>query len=429
MLKSYLNLPRTVYIMCIGTFINRIGTLLVPFLTLYVRDSLNLSVGFATLAMGAFGLGSFFASIVGGHLADRIGRRPVLLISLFGGATILVGYSFVTTPWMVLVVMTLFGAVSDMYRPAAMAVLADVCEPEQRTHAFGLVYFSINLGFAIGPVMGGYLVKYSFQWLFWIDATTAALYGVVILLAIKETLPSRAAKLKADTQDGASEGETDSPTTASDEEDIPFFKALGQIVHDKTFMTFCIATFLTATVFMQSMSTFPLYLDSLGIGAVSYGKIIALNSLMIVLFQLPLTNIISRYHRGTMLVIASLITAVGFGLQGFALLPWHFALAVAVWTFGEITAAPLTNSITADLAPVRLRARYMGMLGLCISGSLMIGAPLGGLVLEKFGGRTLWTGCFTLAILATFLQLSVRKKLGRQSKTASSCETESSAAG
>lgn len=412
MWKSYANLPRPVHILCVGTFVNRVGTLLVPFLTIYVTKELGLGNTFATIAMGAFGLGAIGAAVIGGHLADRIGRRPLLLSSLFGGAAILVVYPFLTEPWMILAAVALFGLVAEMYRPAAGAMMTDLCEPDQRTYAFGLMYFSINLGFAFGPLIGGQLAEYSFKWLFWFDALTAAAYGCVILFAIRETLP----KQRTDTRrDSTVDASTDAPSTADhDGTNVSISAALLHMARDRAFAPFCLATFLVAMVYMQAISTFPLYLGQLGMSAKTYGRIIALNGMMIVLLQLPMTSLIGRYHRGTMLVVASLIVAAGYGLKGAALLPWHFAFCVGVWTLGEITAAPLTQSVAADLAPVHLRARYMGALGMCFSGSLLIGAPLGGFVLNRFGGPTLWTACCVVAILAACLQFAVRRKLGKR---------------
>ena len=189
MLREYLSLPRSIHILCMGSFINRAGAFVVVFLVLYLRQDLGLDVTFATRTMGVFGLGAIIASLVGGHLADQIGRRTVMLASLFGGATILVVFSFVTARWAIMPMVLVFAMVVEMYRPAASAMIADLTDPVQRPHAFGLMYVAINLGFAVGAFVGGKIAGYGFQWLFWGDALTAAIYGLIIVLAISETLP------------------------------------------------------------------------------------------------------------------------------------------------------------------------------------------------------------------------------------------------
>ncbi len=191
MLQPYLNLPRAVHILCLGTFVNRAGTFLIPFLTIYLHANLGLSPRTATLTMGLYGLGAIVASMLGGHLADWIGRRRVMLFSLFGGAAALFIFSFLTSATAVMATVTAFGIIAEMYRPAASAMIGDLVEPARRPHAFGLMYVAINLGFAVGPVIGGLIAAYSFRWLFWGDAFASCMYGLIVLTLIRETLPSR----------------------------------------------------------------------------------------------------------------------------------------------------------------------------------------------------------------------------------------------
>ena len=191
MLKEYRSLSRTVHLLCIGALVNRAGAFLVPFLTLYLRESLDLGIGFATTAMGVFGVGALVASLVGGQLADQLGRKTVMLISLFGSAAILMLFGNLSSPWTILAAILVFSLLSEMYRPAASAMVADVTESEQRSFAFSLMYVAINLGFAIAASVGGMLAEISFHWLFWGDAVTTAVFGLLILFWITETIPNR----------------------------------------------------------------------------------------------------------------------------------------------------------------------------------------------------------------------------------------------
>ena len=200
MFSQFLKLSRTVHILCLGAFINRAGTFLVPFLTLYLQKELDFDVKFATRAMGVFGVGTLLAYITGGQLADQIGRRVVMLISLFSTAAILLVFGYLQSGWTIMGVLLLFSFASEMYRSACSAMIADVTDPEQRTHAFGLMYVAINLGFAAATFVGGHLAVYSFQLLFWGDALTAFAFGVIIFITIRETLPSL--KLGREVADG-----------------------------------------------------------------------------------------------------------------------------------------------------------------------------------------------------------------------------------
>lgn len=416
MLKRYLELPRSVHVLCLGTLINRAGSFLVVFLTLYLKDELGLGVAFATQAVGAYGLGAVVASLLGGHLADRIGRRTVMVISLLGGAGILMIFGSLRSQPAVMAAVMMFAMVMDMYRPAASAMIADLVEPEHRPHAFGLMYVSINLGFSVAPVVGGMVAHYSFRWLFWADASTTAIYAGIIFFAIGETLPSRRSPAADHTNSGDAPApdETGGSGVWAEEPDapaIPLGSAIMRIVSDRTFMIFCLAALVLTGVYIQAFSTFPLHLDALGIGPTSYGRIIALNGIIIVCLQLPITALVSRFNRASVLVASAVVIAVGFGLIGMASTVWGFALTVVVWTTGEMMEAPVRLTIAADLAPTELRARYMGVMTMSFSGALAIGAPIGGMVLGTYGGSWLWGGCLGVGLLAAGMFLGIHKQL------------------
>ena len=411
MLKQYLQLPRVVHILCLGAFINRSGTLLLPFLTLYLTKERGLGVDFATLGMGAFGLGSLVGALTGGHLADRIGRRRVMLMSLLGGAVILLLFGSLTGPRTILAAVLVFAVLADMYRPAAHAMIADLVIPEHRPNAFGLMYVAVNLGFSVGAFVGGKLATYCFQWLFWGDALTAAVYAMIILVLIRETLPSRRALPTAELGAAA--------RAAGDESAQP--RALGagrHILRDRTFLIFCAGSLCVGLVYMQAMSTFPIHLDRHGIGVDGYGRLIAFNGLMIVFLQLPLTAVLNRFNRATVVVWATVVTAVGFGLIGVAGSFTAFALTVVVWTAGEMMAFPFMSAIVTDLSPLHLRARYLGVFSMCFSSAMMLGAPLGGMALHHLGGPYLWGSAFAVALIAALLFGSIHRKMTPQARRA-----------
>ncbi len=391
MLKHYVELPRAVHILCLGSFINRLASFLAPFLTLYLCETLGFGEGRATLAMGVFGAGSICAALVGGHLADAVGRKPIMLLGLIGSATVLLALGYIRSYAGILAAIFLLAFVADMYRPAASAMIADLVPIERRPYANSLMYLSVNLGFAIAPVIGGILSKLSFKLLFTLDSTTSLIYAAIIAIMIRETRPATKA------------GEVSSV--------IPPMAAFRRILSDRTFLRFCAATLLVSSIYQQAVSTLPLYLKSIGIDRVHYGWIIALNGALIAICQLPITWFVFRFDRVRLIAIAALVTGIGFGLHGFAATSLQFAGAVAIWTIGEMLQSPLVPTIVAELAPVELRARYFGVVSMCFSGGNMLAAPLGGQVLEHFGGRSLWTGCFVMGILAAMLYGSLRSKL------------------
>ena len=412
MLRPYLELPRAVHILCLGTFINRAGTFLIPFLTLYLTGHRGFSEFAATSTIAVVGLGSMTAAVVGGHLADQIGRRWVMLFSLVGNAGVLLVFGFLHSPWTVIPCLFVFTLLADMYRPAASAMMADLVEPERRTLSFGLLYTAINLGFGVGAVGGGFLSKRAgFQTLFYVDAATSLFYAGIIYFTIRETLglirAGRPAPSVVTVEDEVTYARKPiEPVESAPAPEIPFRTAMARIARDYSFLAYCAGQLCVATVFLQSMTSLPLLLHShFNIDTEGYGRIIAANGIMIALFQIPLTAFIQRFNRAKVLLLGALATAVGFGVTEFAHTQTQFIGTVIIWTLGEMLMAPINQPIVSEMAPPELRARYFGVFGMSFSFAMTVSAPLGGWVLQQYGGpgltrASLCVGLFGTAILA-----------------------------
>ena len=391
MWRTYLELPRSVHILCLGMLINRAGSFVLVFLTIYVADKLEAGPAFAAQCMGVFGAGSTVASLVGGHLADQFGRRVVMLSALFGGAAVLTVMSEIHEPWLFMLATGAFGLIIDMYRPACSAMFGDLVDAKSRPHAFGLFYISINLGFAIGPPIGGILAGWSFRWLFLIDALTTAACGVIILLFISESRPTN----------GSDQAEADESRSLS------LRQAAVRILQDGPFVVLCLATLLGGIVFMQGTTTLPIHIKSLGFSEGDFGLLIAINGLLIFLCQLPLTHALTSYSRMGVLVVGEILITIGFGVTTFAESLPVFALTIVIWTVGEMMHAAFGQTIVTELAPQELRGRYQGVISMMFALALMIGAPIGGIVLERYGAEFLWIGCAALGCLSVLLHAAL----------------------
>lgn len=396
MLRPYFALPRTIYLLCLGTFINRAGTFLVPFLALYLTSALHLGAGFATLALGVYGAGGLLAALTGGALADRIGRRTVMLMSLVGASSLLLVFGRLTAPPAILVAVLVFAFLGDMYRPAAQAMMADLTRPEQRPTAFSLMYVTVNLGMTVSPIVGGFIAQRSYQWLFWGDAGTSLAYALLLALAVPETLASR--------RRAAGEAAPAHP---------PLGDVLRSITGHRAFLVFLTATFGVSVAYMQSHTTLPLYMQGLGLGPRTYGLVVAVNAAMVAVGQLPFTTLISRFPRERLLVAAALLTGLGFGLTALATTPTALALTVVVWTFGEMMQSAYLPAVVADLAPPAMRGSYMGMLSFSFAGALMLGSPAGGFLLERCGAGWLWLASGGVALVGAGLYALVGSRIRR----------------
>ncbi len=418
MIRPYLELPRTVYILALGSFINRAGAFFIVFLTIYLEEHLHLGERFATRTMGIFGAGAIVAALVGGHLADWLGRKRIMLLSLVGGAAVLCVFTVLTKSWHLQTAVFVFGFLGEMYRPASSAMVSDVTTPEQRPTAFALLYFSVNLGFAVGPVIGGEVVeRYSFGTIFFADAATSAVYAVIILLALRETI--HLARAQAVHSAGSSPpADSDAPAGhVAPPIEVGWRPALARLGRDRVFLIFCLATLCISMCYMQHLSTLPLFAREHGIGAKTYGRLIALNGALIVVLQLPFTTLLRRFDRGRMIALSTVIVGAGYGLTAFAHTPIEFAGTIFVWTIGELMQLPFLVSVASDLAPADMRGRYMGVFGLCFSSANMIGAPIGGEVLARFGGGYIWGGCFVLGLVSGVLFLSIRRHISIREAT------------
>jgi len=383
-LRAYRELPTTIHILVLGAFVNRAGAFVLPFLALYVSARLGLGPRIASLALGCYGVGSLVGSLAGGQLADRFGRRTVMVSALLGSAVCLVLLSRARSAPAVLAATLFLSLVSDMYRPAGQAFIADLVPVEQRVHAFGLNYIAINLGFAVAPFAGGMLAEHSFALLFYVDAITSALFGVLIAVALPESLPPPTASERARPREG-------------------FLSASGRILGDRVFVAFCVALFLVTVCYAQAFATLPISMSELGITEKTYGRVIAVNGIMIVALQVPMTAMVARMDRANALFVSAILVGTGFGLNAIAGTWIGLVGGVAVWTFGEMMQAPLVGPIVADLAPSALRARYMAFSGVAFSTAAAVGSALGGHFLAGYGRELFWPGVAGVAYLGAVL--------------------------
>jgi MFS family permease len=377
-------LPRTYWLLWTGTLVNRLGSFVVFFLSLYLTKTRGLSVEVAGSIVSLYGAGSMLGGLTGGVLADRIGRRATLLAALVGGAVAMLALGLARPVWLIAAITPVVSFVTDLHRPAVGAMVADIVPPPNRRRAYGLLYWAINLGFAIASVVAGLLARLDYFILFVGDAATTLCYAVVVWRFIPETRP-------VDTR-----RETDA--------------GFGEALSNRTYVLFLALAFLLALVFFQHLSTLPLAMAAHGHDEWAYGRTIAVNGILIVLLQPAATRALGRFPRGRVLAAATVVTGVGFGMYAFASSTAAFALGVGLWTLGEIASSPLQSVIVADLAPPHARGRYQGLFTMTWGLAFFAGPALGAWVLGRFSPAALWLGCLgaCLATAAGYLALGPR---------------------
>lgn len=369
-------LPRPVWFLCLGTFLNKFGAFVIPFLALYMTRR-GFSMADAGLALMAYGAGHFVASGMGGYLTDRFGRRNTIVLSMFLAAATLMLLSTARTLTSIVLLSGLVGLAGEFYRPACSALLADLVPPGQRVTAFAAYRLSLNAGWAFGPATAGFLAEHSYFWLFAGDAITSALFGVVAWMTLPHGLRS---------QPG----------------DCRWTTALRAVGRDRRFLQLVVATFLVALVFFQMSSTYGLQVTTLGFSTTVYGLLISLNGVLVVLLELPVSAVAQRFPVRRVMATGYVLIGLGFAVNAWAVgIPW-LLVAIIVFTLGEMICMPVSFAYLADLAPESMRGRYMGMFGYTWSVALLSGPSLGVLVFEK-SPVGLWSACGVLGLLAAWI--------------------------
>jgi MFS family permease len=374
------SLPRPAWIVFGGVFVNRFGSFVLPMLTLYLTRA-----GFtpfkAGLAVGAYGGGHLVASMLGGHFADRIGRRNTIAVSMFSSAAAMLALSQMRAYAPIVIVTFLAGCAAEMYRPASVALVTDLVPAENRVVAFGVYRFAVNLGFAAGPALAGFLAGYSYLLVFLGDAITSAAYGLIALALLPHGVRSAA-------KDESAGG------------------ALRIVARDRPFLLFLFATVCITLVEFQFIASLALHVTGLGYSAAAYGALISMNGVLIVFFELAITNFVQRFHLLRAIATGYLLAGIGFALTGLAHTIPMLAVTVVIWTCGEMIGMPPASAFVAKIAPERFRGRYMGMLSVAWAIGLLAGPPLGTLLFER-NPAALWGACLLLGVISSttlFLQ-------------------------
>lgn len=397
--RNVRGLPASVWIIAATSFVNRAGTMVLPFMVLYVTKQLGVAVAMAGLSLTVYGIGGIVSAPVMGRLCDRLGPLVVLRLTLWCSGLMLFAFPFVKTFHTALWLTFVWAFVIEGVRPATLSAVTSSVGSEQRKAAVALNRLAINLGMSIGPAVGGFLAAHSFRLLFVADGVTSLAAGLVLTALLAWRGESHHLAATARRVDAAAAAHASGARKA--------------ILHDRGALVFFTAMLLTSMVFLQGEGAMPVYLvRDLHFSESFYGLLFVVNTLMIVAIEVPLNGIMERWPHWRAMVLGALLFAIGFGALGLISSYAGVIAITVVWTFGEMVLFPSSGAHVGDIAPPGWIGEYMGMYSMTFSIAMVLGPWAGTALLDHLGPSIMWAIAFGVGVLAA-ATMALLPRIGR----------------
>lgn len=375
--------------------INRSGSMVLPFLGVYMTDHLKFSLENTGIVLSFYGIGSVLGSWLGGFLTDKFGEYYIQSWSLFLSAPIFIIMPFFSSVDMMALLIFLQSAISDTFRPANSVAITKYARPENLTKAFSLNRMAINLGFSIGPALGGILSGISYNFLFIVNGIGAVTAGIIYVIFFRRRNKIFREKKKLEPTKTIEKTVTKSPY-----KDYPFL-----------LYSFLCAVF--AVCFFQFFNTIPLfYKDVAKLDQSTIGFILGYSGFIIVLLEMPLVSLAERVLKiPQILSIGIIMSGVSYLLLLFGSNIPLLLLSMSILSIAEIWVLPFMSTVTALRAERGNKGAYMGLNGIAFSFSFIFTPFLGTYVVSHFGFDSLWIGSFAILMVTAFLIFWITKKM------------------
>jgi predicted MFS family arabinose efflux permease len=388
-IQSYLNnfkgFSREIWILTLITFINRAGTMVLPFLSKYLKENLHFSYSQVGWIMVSFGVGSMLGSWLGGKLSDKIGFYRIMIFSLLTSGLGFFLMQSITSFFGLCVAMFLLMSIADMFRPAMFVSLNVYAKPENRTRALTLVRLAINLGFAAGPALGGLIImNIGYKGLFWVDGITCIIAILIFWIKVKE-------------RKGLLISKEEKQSLEANRESV--FK-------DKPFWIFLVSCLISGILFFQLFTTIPLYhKEQFDLTEFQTGLLLTMNGVLIFFLEMPIVGYVERNQISKVKMVTLGCLLMGISLFLLLLNIWVGILIIMMlfMTFAEMFVFPFSNSFAMSRAPKGHEGRYMAIFTMSYSLAHILSAKAGMGIIDYFGYQANWAFMGTLGIIAFVL--------------------------
>lgn len=398
MLKRFSNyiyqFEKNLWILSFGWFVAALGfAVSIPFIAIYFHSNLGLSMSEIGIFFGVLAIIRSIFQALGGEMSDRVQRRQLLILSqmIRSVAFILLSLCIFYDLgfWMIAVMLSINSIFGAVFQPVANAMVSDILPSEKRLDGYAVTRAAGNLGWAVGPAIGGFLAHQSYGLLFVISAIVTFISSIIFWLFLKNPKVSQVVdKFK--------------------------FSDLIAVKDDPFLFRHSILIFILSLVIAQFFAPFSVYtVDMVGISESQLGWIYTVNGAMVVALQIPITYLFAKMKFTTQLALGSFVFVIGYSLVGFFASFECFIIAMSIITFGEMLNAPPSLALTARLAPEGRMGRYMGIFGFFMAAGWSFGPLYGGVILDYFGHthELAWIIISSLALVSAFGYLSFAKKL------------------
>ena len=382
--KVYNEYPRAFWTYNVIVFIDRLGGfMLYPFFALYLTQKYDIGMAAVGLLFAAFSISGFVGSALGGALADRMGRKGVIIASLLLSSLSALGMGFAPTLAIFVAVSVIVGTLGSIGGPAHEAVVADLLPEEKRAEGYGIIRVIFNVAVIVAPPIAGLLITHSYLTLFIVDAVISIIAAGIVFFALPETKPQEHPDAVPETMKQT-------------------FAGYGRVFRDRPFVLFIGVTVMMTLVYMNMNTTLGVFLrDYKGLPEIGYGSLLSINAIIVVALQFWLTRRLEKFKPLYMMAVGTFLYAIGFAMYGFVSGLALFIAAMVIITIGEMVVAPFQQSLVASFAPEDMRGRYMAVSGLTWGIAFMIGPYFAGLLLDSGKPNMLWYVSGFIGLLAT----------------------------